>query len=352
MELTPPDPDRQAWIAKLRAQIERDRPRDPGRPPFTVLGLSEPVLTPALLAEWHLHNGELAEVELVFGASLSATGPFVSVRSQAPASLPEPLEDLIADERTRLSEMAGIDDPPPGREQTGAELLRVNGRRRPVELRREGSVWAAALPAARGTWVSVVGRGVDVATVALASVTDLERFPTAGAGLLAELAAATPEPAASPREWDLPAATSVQAHETLAAATLADLEAFRASGDLRRRLPRGLTTGVMWEAATRAQMALAGQGREAATDAVTSMVNHLTALRDEPWFAEPPLRAAAVAETVGWTAFGVPVRSEPAQRAWAVLWSARSGRPLTDPIAEAMVGPREWSAAWRAWAGR
>src|SRR5206468_2360712 len=106
MQFTSPDePDRDAWIAGLREQIARDMPVIDDRPPFTVLRLAAPALTPAVLGGWQEENGRLTEVELTFGDPLSAAGPFAVVRSQAAGHEPQEPADLVADERVRLEDM-------------------------------------------------------------------------------------------------------------------------------------------------------------------------------------------------------------------------------------------------------
>ncbi len=68
----------------------------------------------------------------------------------------------------------------------------------------------------------------------------------------------------------------------------------------RRPPPPAQDYGPSWEAATRAQMALAAQGHDGAEAAVQSMVNHLTHLAEETaWFpADATLAEAAISETI------------------------------------------------------
>jgi hypothetical protein len=129
-----------------------------------------------------------------------------------------------------------------------------------------------------------------------------------------------------------------------------------------------------WETALRAQMTARHQRRADANDAVTVMVNHMTHLAEKAaWFKErPALRAAAIDETIRFTAHDEPVASLAAQRAWLQAWSARRSTPslldgdiatdadgrLTTEAADRVHrhvdawrrAEQEWLAAWSRWA--
>jgi len=59
------------------------------------------------------------------------------------------------------------------------------------------------------------------------------------------------------------------------------------------------------------------------------MVNQMTQLAEAaPWFGDAPLRAAAIGETVAYTARGEVVPSQRAQEAWEAYWARHPSPPF------------------------
>jgi hypothetical protein len=323
------------WVAALNAQLDRMRISLAAGPPFPVVGLAEPALTPAVLAEYQQCDDEWEFLGLTFGDQLSAAGPLVSVVTTAPGVDLAPLAEMLAAERDRLWALAQVDEPDPvdGTDQDG--LLLVDGRRTPARIRREGGTWAARARLDAGTVVTVVGRGVGLGEVRLAAVDSFAPFLDGREAELERLRAA--HHFTSPEELELPPARGLEAHEALVRLCLRETEEIQAAGAERRR-PRpsrrrnGGEYTRAWEAATRAQMRYAGQERHEANAAVTAMVNQAVSLAGKaPWWTEARLRNLAVYEMARHTAFDSDVPSLPAQEIWHRIWSERSAPSRPGP---------------------
>src|SRR5580704_4556713 len=177
-----PEPDRDDWIARMRERARLDAEELVPRPGFGVFGLAEPKLRPAALAETSQVNGEWDSISLAYGDWEGADAPRVTVTTaarRASESAREAEAELLwalAQERNRIAAHADIDeddpDEPPEYSRTeqslGAE--RVAGL-----LGRQGNVWAARVEA-HGRIVTIVGRGLEPASVRLEPVTDLAPY--------------------------------------------------------------------------------------------------------------------------------------------------------------------------------
>lgn len=330
-------------------------------PPFPVYGVAAPRLDAETLAEAESLSGGVHAVGLYCGELFAASGPLVYVRSvllglDDEAAMAEPeLADVVADERDRLYDHAGIEEPEPSEVVEGGASLVIAHRPRAVEIRREGSVWAARVTLRPGeeagfdvaVTVTVVGRGVAVDAVRLDTVDDLGPYLRGRDQLPGQVLDRMPG-LPPPEDWDLPPAHGFEAHLALVQASLAEIEAGRrATREGRQyRVRRGAahTHQMLRESAVRAQMKLATQTRHEAEDAVLSLINHLVRLAEEaPWFSDPVLRQAAIEESVRYQVFDSDVPSRPAQEAW---------RSVPRTAAGAEWDQVEFLGAWQHWADR
>ncbi|MFC6595416.1 hypothetical protein [Kitasatospora paranensis] len=315
------------------------------------------------LAEYEVFNGRLGWVELRSGDWSSLDGPYVTVRTYRPGAehaqpLPE-LEDVVEDERDRVYEHLDVDEGDgPGRVRALREWITVEGEPRAVQIHEDtraaldgaeggAPVWAGRLRV-DGVTVTVTGRGVPPGGIELRRVEDFERFVVGRTELLRRLALRQRARDVPVEDRALPQATGLEAHRAVVEHTVAESLAMEAQLRSRRtaRMPRrlrGEAGAERWEAAVRQQMRLASESREEATDAISTMVNHLTRLaQNTDWLVGTPEGAAAVEEVVRYTAFASEVPSLPAQRAWERLWSG--GAP------ELPSGTEEaWLTAWEQW---
>ncbi|MEV4561405.1 hypothetical protein AB0K51_31080 [Kitasatospora sp. NPDC049285] len=311
------------------------------------------------LAEYEIANGELGWVEIRSGDWSSAQGPYVTVRTYRPGAergraLPE-LEDVVEDERDRLYEQLEIDEGDgPGRVRALREWITVEGEPRAVQVHEDqrpgtgyGAVWAGRLRV-DGITVTVTGRGVPPGGVELRRIEDFERYVLGRTALLRRLAERQEDRRVPLEERELPSVAGLEAHREVVEHSVAEAVSMEAQLRAGRppRLPRrlrGEAGPVRWEAAVRQQMRLASESRDEATEAVTSMVNHLTRLAQHAdWLTGTPEGSAAVEEVVRYTVFASEVPSLPAQRAWERLWAG--GTP------ELPSGTEDaWLTAWEQW---
>lgn len=347
----------------MRALARRDADEMVPRPDFPVLGLCAPRLESAALAAFEQVNGSWTAVTLAYGTWEEAAGPYVAVTSAAaddalaavtaglPGHGPEAeLLRAIDAERNRVAATAGVEDEEP------AHPPRYSREELPAGsalICRHGTVWAARLPSPAGVTVTVTGRGLDPAAVRLEPVPDLRPLFEARNQILGRLAERRREPPV------LEPAEGVAAFRALAEFTLAGhariRAAVRAGRLVRQPANWGAIHGALWQRAVREQQRIAGVGKQAADEAVTSVINHLGHLDEEAaWFAaDPRLREAAIDETLRHAVLGDEVPSLPAQRAWARYWARQlGGMPPAEPAGPA--GRRSfsdgWLAAWDAWA--
>lgn len=330
------------------------------RPGFAVLGLAEPVLRPAVLAESGQVNGDWETITLAYGDWTAAAGPYLAVRTAAgPHVGHHPEAELlraIDSERNRIAAHAGVDEEEPASPPRYAPASLPAGE---ALVCRHGDLWAARLPGTGGVTVTVTGRGVDPAAVRLEPAGDLRPYFEARNEVLGQLAERRERQAAA-----LPAAGGVAAFRALADFTLARHARILAS--VRdRRIPRhradeGVIYGALWRRAVGEQQRIAGVGKHAADDAVTLAINHLGHLLEEAaWFGDPRLRDLAIDETLRYAMLGDDVPSKPAQRAWARYWGVRHeglrGSPEPDlraAMEESKPIEVAWRDAWAAWAER
>jgi hypothetical protein len=313
--------------------------------PFPILGLAPPFPGPVGLGSFEIVNGQVTSVGLRYGA----TTPLVMVRtSPGPGdrslSIPDLVRDLLREyERSEQS-------PLPGAQPESAEVL-LDGVPAPMRLLDYGWAWAAVtepLVADAALLVTIAARDWPSAELALTRVDDLEPF-FAGRRERIEAALARAASHRGPEDWDLPPARDLEGHQALAAAMIAMTEQSMAAGGLVREAPLGSGYAQRWEVATRAQMALAGQPRDEAEDAIHSMVNHLCQLvQSASWFANAMLADKAIAETLDHVAHGRDVPSAEAQQAWSSYWGQHGQEPPA--FASLSSVKTSWLAAWRRWA--
>ncbi len=169
-----------------------------------------------------------------------------------------------------------------------------------------------------------------------------------------------------PEEWELPPIEGLAAHEELIRTTLEEQRRFARLRDSKSpRRPPDRDGPRQWEAATRAQMALADESRAKATEAVERLVNQVLRLSDTAaWFEDQILAELAITECIEHAALQREVASEDAQRTWARYWAPHTRpRPLPLPgeppsetaeeVASRFGGlaeaERDWRAAWLRW---
>ena len=279
---------------------------------------------------WAATNGEVESVELVYGWGF-AQEPQVRVTTTLAGG------HVVAPEPTQLVEPDPY-GPGPGsaaeRHRERAASVSVDGRLHHARLVEAGGRWAARAEVdgpGPPLVVSVVGEGAPPSDLSLTKVADLEPFLVGRRQHRdTALQRARDSPSSGPEDWDLPPAKGLKAHRALVEAMVAHSLAIKEAIAERRRPPSPAQDyGRSWEAATRAQMALAAQGRDDAEAAVRSMVNHLTHLAKETaWFpADVTLAEAAISETIERVAYGRDVPSRIAQDAWERWWELRQAGP-------------------------
>ena len=334
--------DDQALLAAVEADLAARLPR---RPAFPVLAPVDPPLEPGFLADAQWSDDVLDAVSLVAGDLVR--GPVLVVSTGRLGDVPGPplttcegaLDRLRAGPWDAAADLGPAE--PLHEVDVTIAVAGLPGGPSVVSVRglQDGDLWAAALDLRRPRLRVVVAARAVPCSVRLETVVDLRPWLAARAEALAVVRAAGPQPV-GPEDLDLPPARGFEAHEALV-----DLVSGVAAGIEERarfgRRTRGLPAdwAVVWERATRAQMALATQDRHEATDAVTALANHVSALDEERLFGDDAvLRAAAVAECIRWTAFASQVPSERAQVAWHERWGDRSS-----------TSDLRWRSAWADW---
>jgi hypothetical protein len=362
-----PEPDRGEWVARLRERARMDAEELLPRPPFVVFGLAEPPLRPGSLAEAGKADGVWEVIGLAYGDWAEPAGPWVTIttgtgRAGAPDREVEgDLLRAIDHDRNRLAAQAGVDededDVPPEYSRTD---LAVGDEHVSGVVGRQENVWAARV-VVDGLIVTLVGRGVDPGSVRLDPVADLAPYLQARNDRLGQLSVhrrQQPAPILQP-------AAGVAAYRALAEAALASgariVHALQAGREPRQLAGEGATWQALWQRAVREQARISGIGERQADEIVTLVVNHLTKLQEQaPWFtAEPPLREAAIDETLRHAVLGDDVSSRPAQQAWARYWGRRTSPPGQEP-GDAMRAHLQmgrplmtaWLQAWDAWTAR
>jgi hypothetical protein len=361
-----PEPEHSEWAARLRELARRDADELIPRPPFAIYGLAEPAMTPIALAETERENGVWRKVTLAHGNRTNPAGPYVSVRSTVPSAdttVPGAESDLLSaidHERNRIAAHAGIDDDdPPEPAEHSQATLRLGDHEADAEVCVHGNVWAARTKAGRVN-VMVTCRGVEIDTLCLTPVADLEPYLQGRNEMIGELShrhRSQPPPELEPAE-------GVAAYRALAEASLDQqariLTALNAGREPRTRAGEGAVTHALWQRAVREQTRISGIDSRQANELVTQVVNHLTKLDTEAqWFsAQPRLRAAAIDETLRFAVLGHDVPSRAAQQAWVRYWSHHMSLlpPETDSDWRAKLFASQqliadWLQAWSVWAG-
>jgi hypothetical protein len=369
-----PDPESGAWIRRARERASADAAELRAHPPFDLLGLAAPQITPLALAETGRVNGSWEQITLAYGDWAAPAGPYVSVASavRQPASLVGAPEAALARaldrERNRIASHAGIDeDDPPGPLASRPAAFPVSGVPVAGLVLADGAAWAARLESGEVT-VTVTGRGVAPRSVELAVVADIGPYLDGRAEMLSRMAGrrrGRPAPVLAP-------ATGVAACRALADVALGDQArrqaALAAGREPRQRAGEGPAWAALWQRAVREQELISGAGPRHADETVALAINHLGQLQGRaPWFtAQPRLREAAIGETLRHAVLGQDVPSGPAQQAWARYWAHQlslSGTGPGDPGGPAAAWARarhearrellaDWERAWSDWAAR
>jgi hypothetical protein len=272
--------DQDDWMAAVRDEMRRQRAELHDVPPFTVWGISSPALYPCAVRRCERDGTGWRAMTLGYGNPHA--GAAISVRSS-----------LDLGRRHRPDLRSALD--PPYAKTIGR--LVVAGVPRQLELLAGGDRWAATLAVA-DVRLTVLGNAVRPDSVWLVPVDDLSLYR---------------------RPQEPPWLPGLDPHRVLL--------------DTLQRIPKSQPHRHFrqWLRAVRAQQLISGGDRKAAASTLRDLLNHVAALRSEPWFAERSLRQAAVEETLRHTCCGAEVSSLRAQQAW------RAG----DSDA--------WRLAWSAW---
>lgn len=336
-------------------------------PPFPILGLTVPHPTPVALHGVESADGEVTGVGLGYGVGEPAAHPQIAVSTYPLDKNPYP-PDLAG--LVRTLDPSEWDAWP--RESDRETTVSIAGQYCPAEVVRKGAAWvlrAETTVGGVGLLVGVLSRTWPLEEATLAQVEDLEVFLAGRREQMEALFAREPG-RPPPEEWDLPAVRGTEAHVELARSTSAHLRAVHAAVTEGRRPPRPEDgSPERWERATRAQIALTGQERPEAEDAVHSMINHLGELAQHADWFHADLAEQALAETIEYVALSRDVPSAPAQRAWSRWQDHLRDRPHRDrprfgPEAkqtqdeaagqrrwfqETSLLQREWETAWQHW---
>lgn len=337
--------DRVEWLARRRRQSAAEVARA-----VPVVGLSAPALD-GMLSEWQ--SGDTVQLTLAYGSMDAAGGPYVEVVTAFDQDRHVwSLAEVLAEDRDRVFDHAGVDEPEPDDALDAAATLWLDDLLLPGQARREGSVWAAQALVPRelevggrrqSAAVTVTARGVAIEDVRLALVHDLTPLTAAGdIQFRARLADRSPQqPAATPP-------SGIDGHEKLVESVLADAHTPRRK---HPRRPPG-EHSQLWEIAVLGQMDLAGQTRDEANHAVTLLVNQLLSLATTvTWWDDHA--QAAITESIRFAAFDSDVPSRPAQLVWPdVFTGSHPGRPAARHTLQqpSSLNPQAaWSEAWQTW---
>jgi hypothetical protein len=319
-----------------------------------VVGLRAPSLD-GQIGSWQISGDDLS-LTLVYGARNAGAGPYVEVRTHiGDPPLLEPLADLLADERDRIFDQAGTDEPQPVRTDEAGVDVAIDAIRAPARIRREDGLWAAQLTMPGGlpsrdrerpAAVSILARGLSTDAVTLTVIGDLSPLARAGeAGYRARLEAARDRPRPEPAT---PA--GLEGHQALVAYLLSE------PGPPRRRQPprrRPQEHGALWQSAVLGQMRLAGQSHDEADHAVTLLVNQLLRLAETvPWWASDG--DDAITESIRYTVFDSDVASRSAQVSWPGVFDERLSLDPAAARRQAIADrpAEQWVAAWNEWQAR
>ncbi|MBV9450583.1 MAG: hypothetical protein JO345_32305 [Streptosporangiaceae bacterium] len=361
-----PDPEHEEWLARMREVARHDAEALVPRPLFEVFELAAPALRPVALVEAMQVQEEWTGVGLAYGNWADPAGPWVSVTSATvmegpPGSGAEgQLLWAIDDERNRLADQACLDEEDPAEppEYWPASVLTDDDEVRGLAC-RHGNLLAVRLPVGAVT-VTVIGRGVDPASVRLAVVTDLGPYQDGRHEMLEQVAErhrSQPEPVLEPAEGMAAYRALVDAELEWRARTAARLNAGRIP---RHRAGEGARMGALWQRAVRELADRSGIGDRQADDTMTSVVNQLTSLDEKgSWFTSSArLRERAIDETLRYATLGERVPSAPAQQAWTNSWNYHTSMAVQHgqfaDIAQRHGKPfiERWLDAWEKWTWR
>ena len=179
MRSVPPNPDRDAWLARMRELARQQRDELLAVPQFPVYGLAAPTLRPYALADFRHDGPDWRRVCLWYGDRSALAGPFVSVTTTSPSEhvrrrhADKVLHAALAAERLRVAEDSGVELPDtPGPAAMFDVRLRLDFEPLRARLCVSGDLWATRVSVSRLDVVSV-GRGVRPDDVRLVLVEDL-----------------------------------------------------------------------------------------------------------------------------------------------------------------------------------
>lgn len=180
--MRPSNPDRDAWLARMRESMRQQRDELLGAPSFSVYGLASPALRPYLLADFSRDADDWHTVCLSYGDRSALAGPFVSVTTTSPVDhvrrrhADPVLHAALAAELARAAEDSGVQQPDvPGEPVLCDTRMRLDSEPVRARLCVHGDVWAARVSVARLD-VLAVGRGVRPGAVRLVMVEDLAPY--------------------------------------------------------------------------------------------------------------------------------------------------------------------------------
>jgi hypothetical protein len=357
------------WLARMRELARRDADELTPRPKYTVYGLAEPEVLPIGATEpAQEEDGEWGAIGLTYGDWASAEGPWVIVLSMPPAAAPSRPEDeqgdqqeelrrVIDTDRNRLARDAWVDDEEPDRPPDYlVSAVKANGRDEPALICLHGLVAVAQLRPGDAN-VTVLARGLDVAAIRLAKVTDLEPFLRGRDEMLGQMQAYELAPVLEPAE-------GIAAYRAFARAEVDSLLRIWAASEAglvpRFRAGEEATTAALWRRMVHELSDRSGSGLSKAEERVNAFTNQLTALvQHARWFSQNErLRERAVDETLRHALLGEKVSSDQAQRAWDGYWSFQTSLVVQSATHEAIkAGARvgsellreKWLNAWTKW---
>ena len=256
----------------LREQGRRDAEALAPRPGRPIYGLAAPSLGPVVARQYQVSHGEWTTITLTYGADDARAGPQVAVTTTAldatttaeAGSASVRADDLEAELRHAVENQRDLAAGSVGADATAQSPALVLTRETlpagPALVCRGGSVWAARMlaadPPTDNVVVTIVGLGVDPASVRLEAVADLgpiieapfERFAA-----LMERGQGKPRPPLPEPEVELEPAEGVAALLALAEFTLtsnADRRARLQAGQRRRHDPDwGSMGNALWQRA-------------------------------------------------------------------------------------------------------
>jgi hypothetical protein len=312
------------WVARMRELAARDAGELVPRPAFDVYGLAAPELRPIALTDAVRRNDVWEAVGLAYGDWAAPSGPWLTVISlgSAEAASQAELLRVIDSDRNRLADQAGVDEDEPAEPpRYWPTIVRAGARAIRATACQHGTVLAAGLQVGDVS-VTVLSRGVDLGTIQLAVVADLEPYLRGQDEMLRQVAEwqrQQPPPILEPAEGMAAFRALVDAELETYAEIFAATQAGRVP---RHRAGDAAMTGALWQRAVRELRDRAEMQERQVQDIMTSVINQLMSLGEKAsWFtAQPKLRERAIDETLRYAVLGEQVPSTPAQQAWTNSW--------------------------------